>query len=232
MARAFYVTTPIYYVNDEPHLGHAYTTIVADVLARYHRLAATRRASSPAPTSTATRSPQAAAAAGVSPKEYADRISGALPRHLAAARLRPDDFIRTTEERHERVVPAHPATGLRRRRHLPRRVRRPLLRRLRALLHREGTGGRQVPAAPDRAHLHQEKNYFFRMSAYQEWLIAHLERTPRSIRPEQYRHEVLGLPARAAGGPVHLAAPRRASPGASRCPSTQQLSSPTSGSTR
>ena len=72
--RFFYLTTPIYYVNAEPHLGHAYTTIVADALARWHRLAGDRVWFLTGTDEHGDKIAQAAAAAGVSPQAYADRI--------------------------------------------------------------------------------------------------------------------------------------------------------------
>ena len=103
MSRAFYVTTPIYYINGDPHIGHAYTTIAADVLAR------TARTKGDAFFLTGTdehgqKVADAAAAAGVSPQEWCDRLIPKWQNLFALFEISYDDFIRTTQERHERLV--------------------------------------------------------------------------------------------------------------------------------
>jgi len=105
MARAFYVTTPIYYISGNPHIGHAYTTIVADVLAR------TARTGGEACFLTGTdehgqKVADAAAAAGKSPQEWCDELVPRWKELFALYHVEYDDFIRTTEPRHERVVQA------------------------------------------------------------------------------------------------------------------------------
>ncbi|PKN59889.1 MAG: methionine--tRNA ligase, partial [Deltaproteobacteria bacterium HGW-Deltaproteobacteria-11] len=75
MEKAYYITTPIYYVNASPHIGHAYTTIVADVLARYYRLAGYRTFFVTGTDEHGDKIAEAAQKAGISPKAYADRIS-------------------------------------------------------------------------------------------------------------------------------------------------------------
>src|SRR5258706_6698024 len=102
---SFYVTTPIYYVNDVPHVGHAYTTIAADTLARYHRA----RGRGPVRFLTGTdehgqKIDEAAKARGVTPLEHADSVVTRFLdtwKHLGISN---DDYIRTTEERHKQVV--------------------------------------------------------------------------------------------------------------------------------
>jgi len=105
MARGFYVTTPIYYISGDPHIGHAYTTIVADVLAR------TAREGGLAHFLTGTdehgqKVADAAAAAGKSPQEWCDELVPRWKELFALYHVEYDDFIRTTEPRHERVVQA------------------------------------------------------------------------------------------------------------------------------
>ncbi len=105
LARAFYVTTPIYYISGEPHIGHAYTTIVADVLAR------TARAGGEARFLTGTdehgqKVAEAAAAAGESPQAWCDALVPRWKELFALYHVEYDDFIRTTEPRHESVVQA------------------------------------------------------------------------------------------------------------------------------
>ena len=106
MSETFYLTTPIYYINSVPHLGHAYTTIVADAMARYHRLAGDRVWLLTGTDEHGDKIAQAAAKAGVSPQALADRNSAAFREAWQRLGTTQDDFIRTTEERHRRVVQA------------------------------------------------------------------------------------------------------------------------------
>ena len=119
--RPFYVTTPIYYVNDRPHIGHCFTTIVADVIARYERLL--RGLPTPAGpdpkaapngvfflTSTDEHADKVVTSAGehgVTPQAWADRNAAAFERAFAQMECTHDDFIRTTEARHKERVPKY-----------------------------------------------------------------------------------------------------------------------------
>src|SRR3990170_9015586 len=100
MEKAFYITTPIYYVNASPHIGHAYTTIVADVLARYHRLSGYRTYFLTGTDEHGDKIVAAAAKAGLSPLAYADMISAQFRNLWPELSVGNDDFIRTTEPRH------------------------------------------------------------------------------------------------------------------------------------
>ncbi len=191
--RFFYLTTPIYYVNAEPHLGHAYTTILADAMARWHRLAGDRVWFLTGTDEHGDKIAQAAGAAGVSPQAYADRISATFRDTWRRLGISNDDFIRTTEPRHEKVV-------------------RNILQALwdageiylgtygghycfgceRFYTEKEIVDGK----CPD--HLTpltwiEEENYFFKMSKYQAWLVEEIQRRPDMIRPERYRNEILGF---------------------------------------
>ncbi len=104
MENAFYITTPIYYVNASPHIGHAYTTIVADVLARYHRLRGYRTFFLTGTDEHGDKIAEAAKKAGVTPKEYADRISAQFRSLWPELAVTNDYFIRTTDENHVRTV--------------------------------------------------------------------------------------------------------------------------------
>lgn len=193
MEQTFYVTTPIYYVNAEPHLGHAYTTIVADFLARWHRLDGHRTYFLTGTDEHGEKVYQAAAAAGTDAQTFTDRISERFRGAWQRLDVSHDDFIRTTEPRHTEVV-------------------RQVLQRLydagdiysaeyeglysvgqeRFVTDKELVDGKlpEDAAPPERR---RETNYFFRMEKYQPWLIEHLERNPGFIRPPAYRREVLGM---------------------------------------
>jgi methionyl-tRNA synthetase len=100
----FYVTTPIYYINAEPHLGHTYTTIVADTVARFRRACGDETFLVTGTDEHGDKIAQAAAAAGVEPKQYADRISGIFRSTWDECGFRYDHFIRTTDPAHVRTV--------------------------------------------------------------------------------------------------------------------------------
>jgi len=189
----FYLTTPIYYVNDRPHLGHAYTTIVADAMTRYRRLAGDEVRMLTGTDEHGEKIAQAAAKAGMTPQAMADQNSAAFRETWRALGIQYDDYIRTTEDRHKTVV-------------------RAMLQKLwdtgeiylgtygghycfgceRFYTEKEIVDGK----CPD--HLRplewiEEQNYFFKMSKYQAWLVDYIEHHPDFIRPERYRNEVLGF---------------------------------------
>src|SRR5687768_2534267 len=104
MASRFYVTTPIYYINDVPHLGSAYTTIAADVLCRYERLRGKDAWFLTGTDEHGLKIQRAAEERGTSPQALADEVSAVFRGAWPELGCVPDDFIRTTEERHKRVV--------------------------------------------------------------------------------------------------------------------------------
>ncbi len=191
--RTFYLTTPIYYVNARPHLGHSYATIAADAMCRYRRLRGDRVYFLTGTDEHGERIAQVAAAAGVTPQAYADEIAGAFRETWQRLGITNDDFIRTTEPRHAKVVQA-------------------ILQKLydageiyfgeyggwycygceRFYTEKEIVDGK-CPDHQTALTFIKEKNYFFRMSKYQGWLIKHLEDNPGFIQPERYRNEVLGF---------------------------------------
>ena len=193
MSGTFYLTTPIYYVNALPHLGHAYTTLAADAMARYHRLAGDDTWFLTGTDEHGDKIAQEAARAGVPPLAYADRISAAFRETWRALGITNDDYIRTTEERHKTVVQA-------------------ILQQLRDAgeIYLGKYGGhycfgcerfyteKEIVDGKCPDHLTpltwiEEENYFFRMSKYQGWLVDHVTGHPDFIRPERYRNEILGF---------------------------------------
>jgi len=191
--KRIYFTTPIYYVNAEPHIGHAYTTIVADVLNRFYKLAGYDTFFLTGTDEHGDKVAQAARAAGETPQAYADRISGLFRALWPKLNITHDRFIRTTEEAHKKVVQhilqkvydagdiyfgeygGHYCRGCER-----------------FLTEKELIEGK-CPDHGTTPDFIQEKNYFFRMSKYQGWLIEHIQANPDFIRPERYRNEVLGF---------------------------------------
>ncbi|HEY3066317.1 MAG TPA: methionine--tRNA ligase [Methylomirabilota bacterium] len=190
---AFYLTTPIYYVNATPHLGHAYTMILADAMTRYRKLAGDDVWFLTGTDEHGDKVARAAAQAGVSPSEYADHIAGVFWETWRELGIGNDDFIRTTEPRHQRVV-------------------QQILQKLwdageiyfgkyggqycfgceRFYTEKEIVDGKCPDHQTPLTYI-EEENYFFKMSKYQDWLVRFIEDRPRLIRPERYRNEVLGF---------------------------------------
>jgi methionyl-tRNA synthetase len=188
-----YITTPIYYVNAQPHLGHAYTTIVADTYSRFRRLAGDTVRFQTGTDEHGDKIAEAAAREDVAPKIYADRISALFRETWPLLDIAPDHFIRTTDPEHIATV-------------------RAILQQVydrgdiyfdeysglycrgceRFLTEKELVGGlcpdHQVP--PQEI---AEQNYFFRMSRFQQRLIDHIQDNPDFISPERYRNEVLSF---------------------------------------
>jgi methionyl-tRNA synthetase len=193
MAATSYVTTPIYYVNGEPHIGHTYTTVVGDFLTRFRRLDGADAYYLTGTDEHGEKIFQAARAAGLEPQAFVDRIS---ERFRAAWRLLGighDDFIRTTQERHRAVV---------------RQILQTVYDRgeiyydeyeglycvgcERFMTEKELVDGQcsDHQRVPEKR---REGNYFFRMENHREWLRGHIQSHPGFIRPEGYRNEVLSL---------------------------------------
>ncbi|MCU0588334.1 MAG: methionine--tRNA ligase [Syntrophobacteraceae bacterium] len=193
MTKAFYVTTPIYYVNAEPHIGHAYTTIVADVLNRFHRFMGCETFFLTGTDEHGDKIVQAASAAGVEPREYVDRISGIFRSTWPRLNISHDHFIRTTDPDHVRTV-----QYILRKVHDAGEIYFSSYKGLycvgceRFYTERELVDGR-CPDHDTEPVEREEANYFFRMSRYQSWLIDYVESHPDFIRPERYRNEVLAF---------------------------------------
>ena len=188
-----YITTPIYYVNAQPHLGHAYTTIVADTYSRFCRLCDDQVYFQTGTDEHGDKIVEAATTQGKKPKEYVDDISVMFRATWDLLKITPDNFIRTTDELHIRTV-------------------QHILQKVydngdiyfaeysglyckgceRFLTEKELVDGNcpdhQVP--PEEI---SEQNYFFKMSKYRQQLIDHIQANPEFITPERYRNEVLSF---------------------------------------
>lgn len=104
MAKKFYITTPIYYVNDRPHIGHTCTTVIADILARYHKLLGEDVFFLTGTDEHGAKVAEAAEKEGLSPKEFCDKVSKTFSETWPKLNIKYDFFIRTTNEEHERIV--------------------------------------------------------------------------------------------------------------------------------
>ena len=189
----FYITTPIYYVNDRPHIGHAYTTVLADVLTRFQRLLGR-----PAYFLTGTdehgqKVQEAAAARGVPAQQHVDETVVRFQELWKRLNITNDDFIRTTEPRHTRVVRAM-LQDLYDRGEIYKADYDGLydVRSETFITEKDIPEGKTVEDLPHIKRI-KESNYFFRMSKYQEWLIGHIRDNPRFILPESRRNETLGF---------------------------------------
>ena len=193
MDNRFYVTTPIYYVNAEPHLGHAYTTIVADVINRFYILSDSETWFLTGTDEHGDKIVTAAEKEGQSPKVYVDRISQLFKALWPELNISNNYFIRTTDKKHQDVVQLI-LTKVREKGDIYFSDYSGLycFGCERFYTDRELREGK-CPDHLTEPELISEANYFFRMSNYQEWLIDYIKKQPDFIRPERYRNEVLAF---------------------------------------
>lgn len=193
MAPPFYITTPIYYVNAKPHLGHLYTTISADVARRFQAMQGRETFLLTGTDEHGDKIVKAAEKQQISPRAYADEISRLFKDLWPDFKVLPDTFIRTTDQKHIAVV-------------------QQILQKIhdsgdiyfseyeglycfgceRFYTERELTDGK-CPDHGTAPEIIKESNYFFKMSRYQDWLVDHITQNPDFIQPERYRNEVLAF---------------------------------------
>ena len=194
MSETFYITTPIYYVNSHPHIGHAYTTIVTDVFVRYRKLFGEETYFLTGTDEHGQKIAESAQAANLKPQEFVDRMTSEFRDMWPHLHIKQDQFIRTTDAFHKSAVQA-------------------VLQKIydqgeiylkdyeglycvgceRFLDQEELTEEGNCPDHQKPPQVRQEKNYFFRMSAYQEWLIGLLEENKDLVQPARYRNELLSF---------------------------------------
>jgi methionyl-tRNA synthetase len=193
MSVPFYITTPIYYVNARPHLGHAYTTIVADVATRFHTMGGGDAYFLTGTDEHGDKVVRAAKKENLSPRVYVDTISQLFRDLWPELNISNSNFIRTTDPAHMAVVEM-------------------ILQKIydagdiyfaeyeglycfgceRFYTERELSDGK-CPDHETEPEIIKESNYFFKMSRYQDWLIDHIRNNPEFIRPERYRNEALAF---------------------------------------
>ncbi|MDA8168242.1 MAG: methionine--tRNA ligase, partial [Nitrospiraceae bacterium] len=190
---SFYVTTPIYYVNDIPHIGHAYTTVAADILARFGRMRGKQVFFLTGTDEHGQKVQKAAEARGLTPKEHADSMAPNFRDLWRELNISNDAFIRTTDEGHGKVV-----------RHLLQRLwEKGLIEKRtysgwyctpdeRFWTEKDLIGGKCPECGRDVERI-EEQNYFFLMSRFGGRLARHVEENPDYILPETRRNEVLGF---------------------------------------
>jgi methionyl-tRNA synthetase len=191
--RTFYITTPIYYVNDVPHIGHAYTTIAADVLARFWRLRGRNVFFLTGLDEHGQKVQQAAAKAGIDPQVHCDRLAPQFQQLWTRLNISNDAFIRTTDSAHKEIV----------QRYLQQLFDKDLIYKdtyagwyctfdERFWTEKDVADG-LCPDCKRPVERLSEHNYFFKMGKYQDRLIDHINTHQNFVRPESRRNEVLGF---------------------------------------
>lgn len=188
----FYITTPIYYVNDTPHIGHAYTTVVADVLTRYHRLFGEESFFLTGTDEHGQKVQKAAEKRGLNPQAHCDEMVVNFKNIWKELDIDYSKFIRTTDDYHKKVVQdclqelfdkgeiyLQEYEGWY-------SVSEEIFYTEKDLVDGKSPTGKEV-------QLVKEKNYFFKMSKYQNQLIEYIKNNPNFIQPEAKRNETLGF---------------------------------------
>ncbi|MEK7812340.1 MAG: class I tRNA ligase family protein, partial [Candidatus Desantisbacteria bacterium] len=193
MSKKFYITTPLYYVNDVPHIGHSYTNVAADVLARYKRLAGEDVFFLTGTDEHGQKIEQAAKERNESPQQLADRVVENFKGLWMRLNISNDDFIRTTEERHKKAVTAfflklHENGAIYRGKYegwycIPCETYCP----------KGQVEDQKCPACGRQLEWLEEEGYFFRMSAYANKLFDYLNENPEFIMPENRRQEIINI---------------------------------------
>ena len=195
--KSYYVTTPIYYVNDAPHIGHAYTTLACDAVARFKRLDGFDVRFLTGTDEHGQKVEKAAEAAGVDPQSFTDKVSANFRTLAEAMNFSFDDFIRTTEDRHRKSTQALWAklidageiyldsyAGWY-------AVRDEAFYTEADLI--DGPNGTKLAPSGAEVEWVEEPSYFFRLSAWQDKLLAYYDQNPDFILPETRRNEVVSF---------------------------------------
>lgn len=195
--KTFYITTPIYYVNDKPHLGHAYTTIACDVMARHKRLDGYDVYFLSGTDEHGQKVQQAAEAKGVDPQAFTDEVSQNFRDLLPKLNITNNDFIRTTEERHKKACQA---------------LWNRLVESGDIYLSKyagwyavrdeayygedelkDGPNGKKIAPSGAECEWVEEESYFFRLSAWADRLLDLYQKHPEFIQPDTRRNEVISF---------------------------------------
>lgn len=196
----FYITTPIYYVNDVPHLGHAYTTMVCDALARFHRMRGDDTRFLTGTDEHGQKVEEAATKRGLTPQQLVDQVAPRFDECWKQLGMTDYRFIRTTEERHKQIVAELWKTI---------RARNPDDLYIETYqgwycvgceaFYKESDLDKVGDAFHCKVHkkpvswIDKERSWFFKLTRYAEPLLAHIEAHPEFIRPEQYKNEIVAF---------------------------------------
>jgi len=191
--KTFYITTPIYYVNDKPHIGHAYTTILGDVIARYHRLNGEKVHYLTGTDEHGQKVQRAAEKDGITAQQKADSTVVRFQELWQKLGITNDDFIRTTEPRHKETVQAI-LSDLYARGEIYKAEYDGLydVTSETFITEKDLPEGKTLEDLPNIVRI-KEANYFFKMGSYQAWLIDYIEKNPEFIQPDFRRNETLGF---------------------------------------
>ncbi|MBN2119914.1 MAG: methionine--tRNA ligase [Candidatus Omnitrophica bacterium] len=191
--KKFYLSTPLYYVNSSPHIGHAYTNIAGDVQARFHRLLGDEVFFLTGTDEHGQKIKRAAEEQNLSPQDFVDKTSDNFKILWQTLNVRTDDFIRTTEPRHKKVV---------------QKVIKDLYEKkdvyesvyegfycvpCESFWTETQAADNKCPDCKRDVEFIKEKNYFFKLSKYQDWLISHIEKNKDFIKPTERYNEVLSF---------------------------------------
>ncbi len=189
----FTVTTPIYYVNDAPHVGHAYCTVHADALSRWHKLLGDEVFFLTGTDEHGKKIEKAALEHGMTPREWADKTSLRFKKAWEALNIKPDDFIRTSEERHYRAVQAF----------LQRIYDNGFIEEgdweglycvgCEANYAENELIDNKCPVHEVEVEIVKERNYFFKLSEFEDKLIEYYEKHANFVEPESRRNEALSF---------------------------------------
>lgn len=188
----FYLTTPLYYVNARPHLGHTYSTVVADTIARYKRLRGFDVVLLTGTDEHGQKVELSARAAGQGPQQFVDEVAGAYQRLWRTLGLDYDRFIRTTEARHaaavQKIFRAARKGGF-----IYKGKYEGLYCVHDELYVTDPTPEGNCPECGRATERVQEENYYFKLSGFQDKLLAHYEKYPEFVQPEVRRNEVISF---------------------------------------
>jgi methionyl-tRNA synthetase len=189
----FYITTPIYYVNDRPHIGHVYTTTIADIVARYHRLCGDEVFFLTGTDEHAAKVVEAAAQHGMTPLQWADQNAAAFQETFKKLGISNDDFIRTSQPRHKEKVQQYVGELLKtgdvylgeyegwydagQEEYLPEN-------KAKEYEFKSPVNGKPLVRK-------KEKNYFFRLSRYADSLLQIMQSRPEFVQPDARRNEIV-----------------------------------------
>ncbi len=189
----FYITTPIYYVNDEPHIGHAYSTILADAMSRYHRLFGDEVFFSTGTDEHGQKVKEAAERRNITPKEHADEMVTRFLKLWKKLDISYSRFIRTTERRHQFVVQSM-ITYLYERGdiYFDTYVGRYCVSEERFFTEKDLVEG-LCPSCGGEVITIEEKNYFFKLSKHRDWLTDYIKSHADFIKPRTRKNEILGF---------------------------------------
>ncbi|MFH0985240.1 MAG: methionine--tRNA ligase [Candidatus Omnitrophota bacterium] len=193
MTKTYYLTTPIYYVNGKPHIGHAYTSILCDTFARFHRMIGENVFYITGTDEHGIKVQKAAAEQGKDPKAFVDEIVPQFKELWCVLGIQYDHFIRTTDDYHKQVV-QKVLSALEKKGDIYKASYQgwyctPCESFWTELQLKEG----KCPECNRGVDRLEEENYFFKMSAYQQWLVDYIGQHPDFIQPEYRKNEVLGF---------------------------------------